>query len=156
MVLASAVRRVWLRKVFSVRTSGASVRSNCHLFLLHCITFFPTFICLSVIVRCCPVLSVVRPGFQVTPRKEVRPEGSITPFGGQVLCHLNQASGVQAWERGVGSWWACGPNPCPHRLGDVGVVDAAQLGRVGPSVTCALTGVGWVSAVQGCDCVIHV
>ena len=41
VVLVSAVRRVWLRKVFSVRTSGTYVVLSCHRFLfIHCVTLF--------------------------------------------------------------------------------------------------------------------
>ena len=39
--------------------------------ILHCI--MPYIQCLSIIVRYCLVLSVVRLGLQVAPRKEVRP-----------------------------------------------------------------------------------
>ena len=57
VVLVSAVRRVWLRKVFSVRTSGTYVVLSCHRFLLHCVTLFPTFTCFQGVFgvfRYCP------------------------------------------------------------------------------------------------------
>ena len=59
MVLASAVRRVWLKKVFSVRTSGTSVASTCHHFSITLHLFLFTFLCLairSLIYQYCPLL----------------------------------------------------------------------------------------------------
>ena len=59
MVLVSAVRRGWLKKVFSVRTSGTSVASTCHHFSITLHLFLFTFRCLairSLIYQYCPLL----------------------------------------------------------------------------------------------------
>ena len=57
MVLASAVRRVWLKKVFSVCTSGIYVLSSCHHFSTTLHHILLTFLCLAVhslIYQYCP------------------------------------------------------------------------------------------------------
>ena len=68
MVLASAVRRVWLKKVFSVCTSGIYVLSSCHHFstTLHHILFtFHHLTVHSFVYRYCPLFVRLLSGIPV-------------------------------------------------------------------------------------------
>ena len=118
MVLVSAVRRGWLKKVFSVRTSGTSVASTCH----HCFYYITSLsIHIPLFSNTFPylsVLSVVGPSFvrnsSSPPKGRVRPEGSLTPYGGkakhQVVCKR------RAWvEVGVGARSGFGYAPLAER-----------------------------------------
>jgi hypothetical protein len=133
-VLVSAVQKAWSEKVFSVGTGGLYVETSCHRFItffFHIESHFFLHSCVyqvpSGVVRY--FLSFVRDSSS-PPEGRVRPEGSITPYGGRAK-HQNQVSRVQAQVlgRGLSGWkvrvWvrtACA---------GVGVVDAVQLGRVG-------------------------